>query len=170
MKTRTLAIAEIVTGAIILILALAWIAMGAPPARAFTTDPDPTVTVTVAWVMPAPEGGWSQAPYATWPQTLAGDACGSGWLQEDTYTAPQSAIDAILADGTLTRGEDWDALDYDSPFPETDRPWRFVAQAPCPEPTSEPTATPTAGPEPIPAAPATATPAVAVEATPGFTG
>ena len=151
------------------VLALTLAALLIPGVARATDNPGPdTATVTVAWVMPTPAGGWTSDPdasTATWPQTLDTGACGSSWLQVDVWRGRQSVIDAILADGHLTRGEDWSVVIS----------WRFVAQAPClvsdPEPgpdpapestaTPDPRPTPTVPPEPydegddIPAPPAT---------------
>lgn len=136
------------------------------PISAAATE-DPIVTVEVAWLMPVPTGGWTGVPTdatATWPQTLDTGACGSSWLQIDLYRGRQSAIDAILADGQLTKTN---GVPEDSQVVQS---WRYVAQAACepeptPTPTPEPTPTPTVTPTPTPTTPSP-TPTPTVEPTP----
>jgi hypothetical protein len=153
-----------------ILAAIALVALPVSPALAghgHPTPDDPPVTVTVEWSMPTPEGGWAETPTAetaTWPQILAtGAECG-GWSQVDTYTGPQTVIDAILADGLLTLV---DGVPEDHAVVQS---WEFVEQPVCDgesEPTTDPTAEPTAEPAPIPAS---ASPAVAAALIPAYAG
>jgi hypothetical protein len=141
------------------------LAIVAPSVAAVAIESDPVVTVTIAWAMPTPAGGWTAAPTAqtaTWPQTLATGAQCGGWDQVDVYRGHQSVIDAILADGQLTKTG---GVPEDSRVVQS---WSYRAQPACVVvPPVEP---PTDPPVEVQVTPPAATPASAVLHQPTFPG
>lgn len=77
----------------------------------------------------------------SWPQTYVGAGqvaptqCGV-WYQQDQYKGTRAEIDAILADSTLTYGEDFDVIET----------WKFVYGGDCPPPVTNTQCEATPGP------------------------
>lgn len=119
-------------------------------APAAATPPDPKVDEWHTWLVDEvytdhPKG----ADDVSWPQKHLGAGklipdC--GWAQQDRYVAKRSQVDAVLADGKLTYGEDFRIV----------KEWRYVYGGPCSTPT--PTATPTPTPTPTETSTPTPTP------------
>lgn len=100
-------------------------------------------TVEVYWLTDTLVQGDTpvNADNVKWPQTLAtGDECGDGWFQVDTY--PVEEVPALIEDGVLMYGEDFDVVIS----------WRFVKQEPCPVVVTPP---PSEEPVPVPTPPPT---------------
>jgi hypothetical protein len=103
------------------------LAVGIPAAIA----DDERATVTVTWRLAegsTPEPGG--AAFAGGPQTLVTgeiDQCEAAVYQQDVYWAGPE-LDAVLADGLLTWGEDHGLLAHDATAP--DKPWSFFSLVP----------------------------------------
>ena len=90
----------------------------------------------VQWATPVsssesiPETGDS----AIWPQTLATDATCGVWLQVDRYVRGD-ATEALISTGILDKAngvpQDSAILDYEHPFSETGKPWKFTKASDC---------------------------------------
>lgn len=110
-----------------------------PVADSTSTQPAESsagLTVEVFWKMP--NGGTPDQ--VTWPQTHVAipDECGV-WFQVDTYHADDVA--ALVQDGLLLEGEDWDVV----------LSWRFTYGGDCTAPATEPRPVPSTVAPAIPA-------------------
>lgn len=140
---------------LVLALAFALTLIGAPA----SATQDRTVDEWHTWVVSAVRTETPRdAGDVEWPQKYLGAgkltaAC--GWVQQDRYRGTRAQIDAILADGVLTYGEDFHVV----------KDWRYVYSGACSTPT--PTVTPT--PTPTPSETATPTPTPSATPTPTST-